>query len=47
MDILSYSVLTKGQAVSFLYSHVDFALWDTTLAARKKVSIQQDVSGKN
>ncbi len=44
MDILSYSVLTKGKAVSFLYSHVDFALWDASLAARKKVSIQQELT---
>ena len=38
---LSYAVLTKGEAVSELLPSIDFALWDTELAKKKSVKIEE------
>ncbi len=41
-SLLSYDVLTKGQAISSLFSSVDFALWDAELAEKKVVQIEEE-----
>lgn len=40
-SLLSYPVLTKGQAVSELIPSIDFALWDSELAKKKIVKIEE------
>lgn len=42
-SLLSYPVLSKGEAVSDLLSSIDFALWDDTLAQKKIVQIEGEV----
>lgn len=41
-SFLSYSVLTKWQAVSELIPSIDFALWDDNLAKKKTVKIEEE-----
>jgi len=43
-SLLSYSVLTKGEAVSDIISSIDFALWDNSLAEKKTVKIETESS---
>lgn len=40
-SLFSYDVLTKGEAISSLFSSIDFALWDAELAKKKKVQIEE------
>lgn len=39
---LNFPVLTKGQAISELLPSIDFALWDSELAKKKSVKIEQE-----
>jgi hypothetical protein len=43
-SLLSYSVLTKGEAISDIISSIDFALWDESLAEKKTVKIEEESS---
>ena len=43
-SLLSYPVLTKGQAISELLPSIDFALWDSELAKKKTVKIEEETS---
>ena len=40
-SLLSYPVLTKGEAIDALLPSIDFALWDSELAKKKLVKIEQ------
>lgn len=40
-SLLSYPVLTKGEAINILVSSIDFALWDEALARKKMVQIEE------
>lgn len=40
-SLLSYPVLTKGEAINSLVSSIDFALWDEALARKKMVQIEE------
>jgi hypothetical protein len=39
--ILSYPVLTKGEALNAIIPSIDFALWDEALARKKMVQIEE------
>jgi hypothetical protein len=41
-SLLSYEVLTKWQAISSLLPSIDFALWDSELAKKKVVKIEEE-----
>jgi len=32
IEMLSYTVLTKGKAIEVILPHMDYALWDPSLA---------------
>jgi hypothetical protein len=38
-SLFQYSVYTRGQAISDIILNIDFALWDTELAKKKLVTI--------
>lgn len=40
-SLLSYPVLTKWEAISELLNSMDFALWDSELAEKKKIKISE------
>jgi hypothetical protein len=41
-SFLDYTVLTRGQAISDILPEMDFGLWDTELAKKKLVTIDEN-----